>query len=194
LRAARGQSGVHRQHAGLGLRVQAIAALGLNRGHAHGQHLAQEQAAAGVQGVGVRRSRLAHGRVDAAAPAGDLLVAFAPQAGHEVVGAPAGEAQVGVGVDQAGHHQLPLGVPALAIIVAGGQLLLLAHPGDASLAPGDGAAGDGVHRPLPARLAAGDQAPDVAQDRHVRVEHSAASPRGAHRGRFGTLSGFRVRS
>jgi hypothetical protein len=62
--------------------------------------------------AGAARSR--HCALDAAAGAGDFLVALATAATVEFISAAAGEHHVRVAVDEAGHHHKALGVYLLA--------------------------------------------------------------------------------
>ena len=88
------------------------------------------RAASAEQRVLVGFARGAHRRHDAAAGAGDVLVAGACQAHRKLVGALAAVDQVGVAVDQAGAQQGAGAVKARQAGVQGRHRLAGADPGD----------------------------------------------------------------
>ena len=90
----------HPQHPPLAVEIQAVAGLDLQRGDAVGGQRARAGQRFGQQLVLAGRAHRLHRRHDAAAGAGDVLVAGALQALLELAGAVAGEHQVGVAVDQ----------------------------------------------------------------------------------------------
>src|SRR5690606_1510502 len=141
------------QHPALAVEVQAVAGLDFQRGRAVGEQGAGARQGLRQQRVLACRADVAHGGDDAAAGAGDFLVAGALQALLELARAVAGEHQVGMAVDQPGGDQATAQVDDRA--------------GEAVGIGGQAGAGAGVHdRPVaPAQRAVPDQA--VAA---VRVE------------------------
>ena len=101
-------------------------------------------------------------RGDAAARRGDLEIAPAQDPLLELVGAPAGEGEMGVAVDQAGNHQPPAGIEPLGTrdtppaARARGPTQRIASP-----IPGQRGVGDDVDVALPALGATGGELADV---------------------------------
>ena len=91
----------HLDQPDLGLEVQAVAGLGLDRRHAVAEHLVQPAAAVGEQVVGGGRPGRGDRRQDPAAGGQDLEVAGAALAQEHLALARAGEQQMGVRIDQA---------------------------------------------------------------------------------------------
>jgi hypothetical protein len=114
-REPRGQRGEHLQRAALVVDGEAVPGLGLQRGRAVPGGLDQPPGGGGLQ-LGVAGGPgLADRAVDAAPGGQRLLVADPAQAGGELLGAVAGEHQVGVRVDEPGQdgmstHVQPGGV------------------------------------------------------------------------------------
>ena len=94
----------HAQHLQLVGDGQAVAGLDLQRGHAIGQQRVQARQAGGDQLILAGGAGGAHAAENAAAGAGDLLVADAFQALLELAGTVAGIHQVGMAVDQPRRH------------------------------------------------------------------------------------------
>ena len=97
----------HPQHPELGLRVEPVARLDLDRRHPLGDQRVDPRQRAGEQLRLVRRPRRPHRRDDAAAGPRDLLVARALEPHLELARPVAAEDDVGVAVDQRRRHQPP---------------------------------------------------------------------------------------
>lgn len=175
----------HPQAAGLVGLAQAVAGLDLHRGHAFAQQHP------GTAQRGVQQGRIAgvagglHGRADAAAGAGNLLVAGTLQAQLEFACPVAAIDQVGVAVDQAGGDDaaapVVLGVHRQAGRQRGGR----AHPGDALAFGDDGAVGD----PAPGAVGAQGGQVGAAPEGAVGAAHRGGvhgmSSRVSHQARAG---------
>ena len=103
-RAQLAEAAGHAQHLQLVGQGQAVTGLDLDRGHAIGQQRVETRQAGGDQLVLAGGAGGAHAAEDAAAGAGDFLVADAFQALLELTGAVAGVHQMGMAVDQARRH------------------------------------------------------------------------------------------
>lgn len=103
-RAQLAEAAGHAQHLQLVGQGQAVAGLDLHRGHAIGQQRIEARQAGGDQLVLAGGTGGAHAAENAAAGAGDFLVADAFQALLELTGAVAGIHQVGMAVDQPRRH------------------------------------------------------------------------------------------
>ena len=143
-----GRHQVHRMPAGgradgaqlleLVLRVEAVAALRLGGGGAPGEHRSMPPEDVAPPAPPRSPARVAaHGREDAAAGGGDLLVGLAGEARRELLLAAAGPGEVGVGIDEAGDQRAAAAVEPLGL----GQLAEAAPPllgrpdeGDAAVA------------------------------------------------------------
>ena len=93
---------------------------------------------AGDELVLARRAGRLDGGDDAAAGAGDLLVARAFQAQLELVRPVAAIDEMGVAIDEAGGDPAALAVDSLARIPAGGQVLLRSGKGNPAILGSNG--------------------------------------------------------
>jgi hypothetical protein len=84
----------------------------------------------------------------------------------ELAGAPAGEGEVGVAIDETGDHEPASGVEALVRPVFEREVGLGPEPEELAVAPGEGGFADGVDLGLTALGAAGGEVAYVAKDRH----------------------------
>ena len=108
---------------------------------------------AGDELVLARRAGRLDGGDDAAAGAGDLLVARAFQAQLELVRPVAAKDEMGVAIDEPGRDPAALAVDSLARIPAGGQVLCRSGKGDAAVLGSDGAVLDDPEAVMPASVA-----------------------------------------
>ncbi len=99
-----GQPAIHPEQLQLGIGVESVAALALNRGDAEREHL-PEKARGSLQQICLGgRPGLPHGGHYATAIARDLQIAPAAKTLLEIVGSPAGKGEMGVAVYQARNH------------------------------------------------------------------------------------------
>jgi len=118
------------QHAKLGVTVQTVTGLDLERGDALSQQGIDAAQRAGEQLVGAGRTRRGHRRNDTAADTFHLLVGGAFQAHLEFAGAIAAVHDMGVAIDQRRCDQAPVERASLVRGIAVGQRSLLADPVD----------------------------------------------------------------
>ena len=131
-----------RQHAGFGFRIEAIARLDLDGRDAFGDHRV-EAFAGGVEERGViGGARRRDSGENAAAGAGDLLVACPGDAHLEFLRAIAAEDEMGVAVDEPGRDPAALQIVRFLGVEPGRQIACFAHPDDAAAGLRDGAALD----------------------------------------------------
>ena len=142
------------QQAGLGVEIEPVTGLDLDRGHALGDQPVEARGGARDELVLARRPRRLDGRDDAAAGRGDLAVARAGQAQLELVRAVAAEDEVGMAVDQAGGDPTAVASDALGGVGVRRQVALRADKGDAPAAGPDRAALDDPEA-RPARMERG---------------------------------------
>jgi hypothetical protein len=161
-----GEATVDRELLQLFLQREAISALAFDGRDAEGQHLVQEEAGALVEILLARRPGRPDGGEDPAAGLGDLQVGAAEDPLLELAGAPAGEGEVGVAVDEAGNDEPASGVQALVRPVLEREVGLGPEPADLAVLPGERGLADGVDLRLAAVGAAGGEVAYVAQDRH----------------------------
>jgi hypothetical protein len=133
------------QHLELGLDVESVARLDLDRGGAAGDQRLQPRPRGLDQLVEARRARRLHRRDDAAAGRGDRLVAGAFEALLELAGPVTGEDEVGVAVDEPGRHPGAVQRLDLPGLVAG-ELGAAADPDDPSVGDADRAILDRAER------------------------------------------------
>ena len=119
------------QAARLGVDVQTVARLDLDRGHAIAQQRVEARPGRGQQFLLGRGARRPHRGVDAAARAGDVGVGRAFEALLELGRAVAGPHQVRMAIDEARRQPRALAVPGRRRAMPRGQVAFRAEPGDA---------------------------------------------------------------
>ena len=122
-----------------GLDVEAVAGLDLDRAHAFGEQRVEARQRSGESVVLVGRAHGAHRRDDAAAGAGDILVAGSAETHLELARAVAGEDEVGVAVDEGGEDPAAAAVDRGKAAEGGGEGCLRARPGDPAVGDREGA-------------------------------------------------------
>ena len=98
------------QHAQLGGAIEAVAGFGFDGGGAGAQHPVAMLACGGQQVIFGRGAGKSDGAQDATAGSGDLLIGGACDALLELGGAVASEAEMGVGIDEAGSDAAAAGI------------------------------------------------------------------------------------
>jgi hypothetical protein len=130
------QGARHLQHPDLGRKVEPVARLDLDRGHALGQEAPQPASRHRLELARRGRPRRPHRSGDAAAAARDLLVGRAQQALLELVRPVAREHEMRMRVDQAGRDPAASDVDDVFCLVLR-QLRRGAKPGDAPALDGE---------------------------------------------------------
>jgi hypothetical protein len=131
--AGSGEPPRHPELAQLGVEIEAVAALHLERGGAAPSHPLHAREALGVQVVLAGLAGLPDAREDAAAAREDLLVVGARDAQLELVAAVAAPHHVRVRIDERGHQRLSVAIDRGQLRVLGRHGARGAHPCDASV-------------------------------------------------------------